>query len=82
MTPHTSQTITLTDTTLTAMTTDALALTDLLTRTTNTPNPATIQRITAILDRLNASHCTLTHSPTPTRPKVHLSIPPLAGHLD
>lgn len=58
-----SQTITLTDPTHAAMTTDAVALTDLLTRTTNTHNPAAIQRITNILDRLNAAHRTLTQSP-------------------
>lgn len=55
-----NQTITLTDPTLVAMTTDAVALTDVLTRTTNTHNPAAIQRITSILDRLNTAHRTLT----------------------
>ena len=61
-TQHNNQTITLTDPTLTAMTTDAVALTDLLTRTTNTHNPAAIQRITNLLDRLNAAHRTLTQN--------------------
>ena len=46
MSTRRNQTITLTDPTLAAMTADAVSLTDVLTRTTNTDNPAAIQRIT------------------------------------
>ncbi len=66
MSTQRSQTITLTDPTLAAMTADAVALTDVLTRTTNTHNPAAIQRITSILDRLNAGHRSLTQDAQPT----------------
>ncbi len=61
MSTQRTKTITLTDPTLAAMTTDAVALTDVLTRTTNTGNPAAMQRIGSILDRLNIAHRTLTH---------------------
>ena len=60
MSTQRSQTITLTDSTLAAMTNDAVALTDVLTRTTNTHNPAAIERITSILNRLNTAHRALT----------------------
>ena len=60
MSPQRSQTITLTDPSIAAMTADAVALTDVLTRTTSTHNPVAVQRITSILDRLNAAHRTLT----------------------
>lgn len=60
MSTQRSNTITLIDPTLAAMTTDAVALTDVLTRTTNTHNPVAIQRISSILDRLNTAHRSLT----------------------
>ena len=60
MSTQRTKTITLTDPTLAAMTTDAVALTDVLTRTTSTGNPAAMQRISSILDRLNVAHRTLT----------------------
>ena len=59
MSTQRSQTITLADPTVAAMTADAVALTDVLTRTTNTRNPAAIERITSILDRLITSHRSL-----------------------
>ena len=60
MSTQRSQTITLNDPTLAAMTEDAVALTDVLTRATGTHNPAAIERITSILERLNTAHRTLT----------------------
>ena len=62
-----SQTITLAEPTLAAMTTDAVALTDLLTRTTNTDNPVAIERLTRILDRLNTAHRVLTQDTKQTQ---------------
>lgn len=70
MSIQSSQTITLTEPTLAAMTTDAVALTDLLTRTTNTDNPAAIDRIGSILDRLNTAHCVLTQDAKEAQPNL------------
>ena len=70
MTTQHSQTITLAEPTLAAMTDDSVALTDLLTRITSTDNPAAIERITCILDRLNTAHRLLTQDSKKAQPSL------------